>query len=377
MGRPRKKVPEIVEEKLKIAHELVRDEVAKMANSQLDDALVQVMKPNYRNFINQETGDDSSVKLIYDCYKAELITKKDWEEYLIAVLMNYIKAFIMEKKRYQLGIEMNDLIMDGVLAIAEKSDVYDPTQAKPTTYFVKYIDQFTKPSEEITAKTTHYNAKANKLRKIALDNGFSGLDDSRLTPEYLSTISGIPLTTVIKTLESNKTKRVSLEAIQENGDVMTSKFETPEEAMLKKEQHDFLMKHVDKLTPLQQFVIYHCLLAEDGERMSFKNMIKILNRPEVRERFADEYDNRHAIDTKWVQKIYSQAMMDLRYNPKIADYADCRFKSDFEFEQATEEDIWRTEDRMQCEDIGLVAKVSRKRKPAEEKQGFVDEDENP
>ncbi len=362
MGRPRKQKLDItVKYAIETAKELLTNEMNKMANSQLEDgaALFQVKRSNYRDFIKEETKSQDHIVRVFNAYEKGDITREEWMIYLVAILINYTKSLIISKQRHLSGIDMNDLISNGITAVMVQMDDYDPRQSMPTTYFVKYIDQYTKPGSDTSHTTTYYSGRINNLRKIAVKNGFSGLDDPRLTPEYLATISGEALTTVIEAMKEANIKKVSYEAATENVD-LASDFDTPEESLLKKEKQELLLKYVNRLSPLQKFIVYKTTLAEDDERVSFKQMIKILRKPEVMQKYAEELPKKRAIDSNWIESESTKAMNILRQNPYVYEYAKVDIEPCYQLEhheQATEEDIMRSclgQDRMECDDVGLI-----------------------
>lgn len=277
------------------------------------------------------------IKAKYKSYINGEITRSQWLEYLLDLMENFIKYRIEQKHRL-LGAEYDDLMQAGRLAIVRMADKYDPTKAMPSCFFQPYIDEEMKNILDNGPLSTHYVGAATRLDKVAKERGCIDCTDERLSAKQLHVLTGLSLRTVMETIRLKKCKNVSLEATSENMDLESS-FPTPEKAILDKERNDILREHMEKLTPLERFLVTATILAD--ERVSYRKLISIMRREDVQEEFADELRG-VKVEQIWLEQKVQKALRKIKHNPSFKKYVSSDFRRKYDYtviEQASESDI--------------------------------------
>lgn len=291
-----------------------------------------------------EHYDHNETIRLYDAWQAEeksgIIHGPAWDEYvyhLIGLLHFFVEHRINVKKRF-IGAEKEDLIESGRLAIIAMAHKYDPRKTKPTSYFSRYIDQYTKEcvnSYDNKGLTQHYMGNLLKLEKVAKEYGFSGIDDEALSLEMLADISEVPLTTIREVRKLKEQQCVSLDTYEDN--YSESDYLTPEKKFLLQEQSEILYNVFSKLSPLQQWL----LQMIDMHDTPYSDVMNLLKTPDIFAEFEDEIGEIRHINQVFIKKQRGKALRLLRSNytfKKYTSYEETKY--DLEMEpQATYEDI--------------------------------------
>lgn len=288
--------------------------------------------------------DHNETIRLYDAWKEEdkagITHGPAWDTYvchLIGLLHFFVEHRITAKKRF-LGAEKEDLVESGRLAIIAMAHKYDPRKAKPTSYFSRYIDQYTKEcvkDYDNKGLTQHYMGALGKLDRTAKEYGFSGIDDESLSLEMLADISDVPLTTIREVRKMKEQQCVSLDLFENN--YADSDYATPEKKFLQQEQSDILYGVFSKLTPLQQWLLR--MIDIHGTPMS--DVMNLLKTPDIFAEFEEYIGDVKHINQVFIKKQRGKALRMLRSNytfKKYTSYEESKY--DLEMEpQATYEDI--------------------------------------
>ncbi len=308
----------------------------------------------------QEKIAQSKIIEKYDLYKAGKISRQEYCEHILEVLEFYIKSRITAKHR-TLGADYEDLMQQGYLAIMEKVDVYDPRRSRPTSFFTDYIDQFQKDALKNSGMTRYYLSMATKLERIAKKYGFEGILDPRLEPDKLSILADVSLTTVLETIKAKAQSNVSsYEAVTDNVELDTESgfnpgFKNPETCYLENETHRFLQSELDKLSPLQQFLVINITAAANP--MSYRKIVKLLKDPEYHYLLTDKEgkDISGKIDQTTLEQALQQALRRLSHNTNLNKLVSFKKKRAYEIieeeEQASVDDIFSAIENGALEDI--------------------------
>ncbi len=276
-------------------------------------------KEQLEQYDHQKTID------MYEDYKAGRIDFKTYSTYMIDVLENFIKKIISTKHR-TVSAEYSDLMHDGYVGIMEQLDKYDPYQSMPTSYFSFYISSATKNSTK-NNMSGHYVAKAYQLDKAMKDLGYTGLSDENAPDDIavkLSSMTGIPLTTIKATIQYYERSTSSWEVQTDNTLVncQHKDFENPELLYQETARKQFIMEEFEKLSPLEQLVLWNLEIADKDERMSARALISKFKEEAFRAEYDDELKGRQ-VDQAVINKIMATAKHKLRHNKKLS-----RFISD-------------------------------------------------
>lgn len=210
---------------------------------------------------------------------------------------------------------------DSAEAIITMLPDYNPHKTKPTTFFQKYLLQFTKNSLNNTAPS-YYITNAAKLNKLLRDWGTSyTIDDPQLPPEMpvkLAAASNMSLTTIKATIQSTQIKIASLTQTSENFDTESSYNNSPENIYLNHEyKSDIWAAYYNILNPLEQELINLIDVAPSDERMSFRSICKTMEKyPEYYEKFKPYFKGK-ALSQLELQKIHQKALAKLKANNGI------------------------------------------------------------
>ena len=250
----------------------------------------------------------------YDDYREGKTTKDEWTIYLLDLLENYFKSRISKKHR-TMSAEFDDLMQQSRLAVIENIDKYNPHISMPTSYFTNFIEQYTREALNNVGLTTHYIAAAVKLEKAAKQHGFTGMTDPNLSPDTLAVLADVSVNTVINTIQQKQISVVSLSVTNENFE-STSPFASPENVCLEKERVEFITEQVNKLSPLEKFLIQRVDLADKPE--SYRSILKYLKRDGNIEQFRSEIPN--DVNQIFLEQKHNYAIRRIKYSPAAKRY---------------------------------------------------------
>lgn len=157
---------------------------------------------------------------------------------------------------------IEDFMQSAKMAIWEKLDSYDPNLVLPLTYFFPYVKESIYKECRFNSHSIseHYAKKMNIIRKAAKELGYEDIQSCPIE-KLAQYLPDMQLQTIVNTLDHLK----STESIQNEDLNLSSKEETPEESMLKKETHDTLVKALSSLSN------YQCFLVTSHVNIEFKS----------------------------------------------------------------------------------------------------------
>ena len=295
----------------------------------------------------------------YDAYKSGKMSRNDYGTFMCLQLENYILKLIKEKHYYSKA-SVEDLKQGGFIAIARTLDDYDPYESNPSTFFTCYIlEDLRKEVKNSTGNSEYYNTKATRLNKKVRKYGYSGLDDERLTPDLISTLTDVSLATVVETLREISVNTDADFATLENVSSVGASNHRPEhgnplDILIKQEEQSDTIAAFESLSPLQQFLFIRTELADErkktrvkksevekmNEKSSRKELLEILRTPEAREAFKGELPS--YIDQCYIQTQINHARRKLQNNRTMLKHAPESWIKDNRvdgYEQASEAEI--------------------------------------
>lgn len=213
----------------------------------------------------KENGVTNPFFVIMDIYHSDGLRKLG-AELAIDHMDKYIHKFIYETyPTYQSMYD--DLYHQGVLAILENLEAYDPAITKPTYYFsVRMKDLMNKLLNNINGTTKHYTEK-NKIVQAAISE--FELAGKHYSINDLMVKTGLPYETVFNCLKLYQNN--DAEYIDES---ITSEAMTPEESFLYNEKIGALVDSLNELTDIQKKIVWECVV----NRKSYKELSKELDR---------------------------------------------------------------------------------------------------
>ena len=200
-----------------------------------------------------------------DIYHSENL-KKLGSELAIDHMDKYIHKFINETYPTYRSMH-DDLYHQGVLAILENLDAYDPAQTKPTYYFSVRMKYLMNGLLNNINGTTKYYSEKNKVVQAAISE--FELAGQNYTINDLVIKTGLAYETVFNCLKIYQSKDVELmyEPIE-------SEEMTPEESILYDEKISALIDSLNSLTDIQKKVVWDCVV----NNKSYKELSKELNK---------------------------------------------------------------------------------------------------
>ncbi len=317
-------------------------------------------------------------------YHAGEISKQEYAEFMVNMLDNYIKMLIKITHKLEAGtvFSYDDFLQEGRLAVIKKLDGYDPRKAMPTTYFRDHINGdmnklIKSPSE--SGKTMHYTQCINRIKRVLEEHGMDIDDPDLPLPDLQAwmnetkTKNPYSLATIREAIRVHKNRVVSLDDMLDPANEhrserpimdIPSPFLNPEEACLKAEKAEVILKQLSYLTPLEKFVLSRVdfgeqrsdvisdeytkeYVAAHGKKvdipdaaLSLSDLCKLLNDDKLPygEMFAPELKG-VKITQAFLRATASQAIRRLRYNKSFTSYHGVK-NVDF-VEQAMDSDIDR------------------------------------
>ncbi len=233
------------------------------------------------------------------------------------------------------GAELEELLEAAKVAIIANYDKYNPELAKPTSFFLPYIDEFTKAECRFTNPSSpYYINMRTKLNQVAVENGYESMMDPRLPEDTLAVLSGVALHSVIKCKEYATYTIVHSDA----GELAEgASYDTPEKAVMLKSETKELLESIEPLSPLQKWLITKKYLED--EPMSYRAMIaEIKSNPKLMELFSQE----SSITQVYLEQSLNDAINILRKSNNIKKMGYKEDKPIVEIEvpsQATDEQI--------------------------------------
>ncbi len=243
------------------------------------------------------------LRQLYDSWKKGEVSDSEYCLYLIDNLEFYIKDIIKDKNRTA-GAEFEELLQQGKLAIIAEYKKYNPYLTKPTTFFKQYIIQYTGDITDKKAFSKYYSNVRIKLNKIAIENGYTGIQDPDLDEIKLSIFSGISITTILEVIELDKITFCNIDNCSE---LSTAKkgLGNPEKEYIEKETTEFLKDRLVNLTPLMMYIIDNMYISEE---LSIRKIVmRLKNSKELQEKYKDEIGNEN-IDNIFIQSVHGKAL---------------------------------------------------------------------
>ena len=235
------------------------------------------------------------------------------KEAAILWILDLLEGFCVERINTTgriYGAELEELLEAAKVAVIANYDKYNPDIAKPTSFFLPYIDEYTKAECRFTNPSSpYYINMRTKLNQVAQENGYESMMDPRLPEDTLAVLSGVALHSVIKCKEFATYTIVHSDA----GELAEgASYDTPEKAVMSKSETEELLESMDLLTTLEKWVITKRHLED--EPMSYRSMVTLIKSdPELEKRFSEET----TISQVYLEQAYNKAIAKLRNSRAI------------------------------------------------------------
>lgn len=270
---------------------------------------------------------------LYNDFHAGKVTRNDVFGQLWPVLKPQIKSLLVRSSRL-LNASYEDLMQEAVIPVLEHIPDYDPNRSVPGTFFLTYVQEKLRDLCR-KDKSIYYMTKIRSLTKVALENGFDGIDDPRLSDVVLASLSGDSVQVVRKARYMGYIYApADFDAAEAVADTYNS---SPEEMYLKQEREDCALAAFHTLSELEQKVF----TLHVAESLSFK---EISRRLKANNRYLNLGFTK-APTSADLQRIYAVARRKLYSCPYIA--GDTK-EDDTLIEQASYEEL---SDFLRIEDI--------------------------
>lgn len=239
-----------------------------------------------------------------DKYKNGEVSQNEYTSFFIRYLINLVRSTIKDVTGLNSSADTYEqLISECNTIIIEQVEEYDPQKGAPSTFFIPYIRKGILKYISKDENTDYYNTTITSLNKIAREKGFDGINDSRLSIQYLSIISGERLSTIIKVKELAGYSKISMES--EGLDKKYKSITTPEMTYIAKESKSELLAAIEECTPLEQF-----LLETKAKGITMRSVLFYLKQPENITKFRDEITEK--VSQATLQNMLTKAEMNVR-----------------------------------------------------------------
>ena len=210
------------------------------------------------------------------------------------------------------GAEFDELLEAAKEAVIKNYDKYDPDRAKPTSFFLPYIDEYTKAECRFTNPSSpYYINMRTKLNQVAQENGFESMMDPKLPEDTLAVLSGVALHSIIKCKEYATYTIVHSEA----GELTDgASFETPEKIVMTNSNKMDLLESVSDLSQAQKWLI--AKIHFEDEPMSYRQIIAMIN---ANEKLKEMVEKECKVTQVYLQQLYHDAIRRLKGSRKIRD----------------------------------------------------------
>lgn len=309
------------------------------------------------------------IQAFYREYQAGERTLDEWVLLIFEDVKFYIRKKIRENKRdyaakKDKAVELEDIEMSAFLGIMENIHKYDPFLQMPVVYFSGVIQEYTKLNIDPEV-SKHYADSFQKMQKILKASGFSGVDDERLTYDKIAVICDMSLKTVISAVKHRSIQKVSYDTV----DVyMEAPYDTPEEALLRRETSEEIQRVVEKFNPFEKWLLdimimnprdpltdYPELRAEEerqsidlkskyrytdyDKKPSFRRIVIVLNRyDEFKNVFAKYLPKKKALTAHFLEETMHSVMRRIKADTTIRKIVPKKYDV-FIYEQSDDNDI--------------------------------------
>ncbi len=219
---------------------------------------------------------------------------------MVNKLQNYVRYIIKRNFATYATKYYEDLYQEGIMAVIQGMDKYDPNIARPTTYFHRLIlHEMTKYINSMVSKTTaHYAEKITRISKVIDQYEQRGI---KWTEQDLSIETGFPLETVAQCMKiKNRTNEVHFENIGIIENDISERNTSPEEIYLENEKLEIIRKALNSLDNEEKEVV-SCYIGLSGYMKSS---------------FA-ETSEKLGIPIDRVKKVYYRSIRKMRTNPYL------------------------------------------------------------
>ena len=284
---------------------------------------------------NYKDMTDERLVTLYEMYHAGKMDINEYRMVFIDLLEGYIRKLVAEKP--ESSVEWReDYMQNAYMAIIELIDQYDPRLGRPTTFFTNRLVPRRHTREGMTEHLRNMYVKANKAVR---ECGYTDLDDPRLTPQAISVISEIPLTTIKGVMEARKRKFSSID--EDNAAEIPAAFGNPENMYVEKENLSALYSGLKNCTPLEKYMV--SVLEKYGTNIPYNTVVADLRKPEQRARFRNEITP--GVEINAVKRMIKRAITKLASTEEFQNaYGTrmrvCKPESEVSFEQATDDDLF-------------------------------------
>lgn len=191
-------------------------------------------------------------------------------EFAVEEMEGYIKS-LMKTKFSSYSKYYEDLYQEGLKGLFEALPTYDPTKAKPTTYFHRFVvhNMFEYITTFVSQSTAHYQKFAKMIRDVEKRYEMQGrpCSDADICIE-----TGVNMETIIKTRKTDGKVINHIESSEADFYSETQEEKSAEELFLEKERSRELKRVVGSLNVTEQSVI-RCLFFEElSQRETSENL---------------------------------------------------------------------------------------------------------
>ncbi len=201
--------------------------------------------------------DIERIKDLYDHKNDSPAAMQKYQEILWLQLQKWVAmraSSWASKVKNNCHAQFEDLMANAAAAICEHAADYDPYKTKPTTYFTPFIDDAMKEctNTRTVQVSNHYVQGAAETEKVLRENGYDGLQDSRVTVKLICQIMDYPTKMANIIWENSRRTFCSLDDPSWIEDSMSS---GPEDIYCKNESSKELLEACQALTPLERYMI--------------------------------------------------------------------------------------------------------------------------
>lgn len=206
-------------------------------------------------------------KIMADFHSGDLEKRQQAIADMIGMLSSYVLKIIHDSYESYMRKHLSDMLEQAYVGIIRGMENYNPSMGRPTTWFKPFIHHEIQQylNEQVNNSTPYYNAASKKvfayIDKLVADGKTPSVKD-------IVIVTGIPAKTVEKCLRIKQRRQVPIDGTKD-GMSLQSKFEQPEDTVIRKEREELVRDLLSKdlLSPKERFCLVHNF-GLDGRRMN-------------------------------------------------------------------------------------------------------------
>lgn len=300
------------------------------------ESIQQISEKEISPFMFLRTKENEDAILKFEQFNRGEISKKEYGEWIWKTIERFVRKRALECYNGNLQ-DLEDAIQDAATETMKILERYNPYKSAPVTYFGEFVAPVI--TKRFKPEARFYRVYKD-CERVAIECGYSGVNDPKITIQFLHIQTGYPIPTIKNAFRVCNTSLVSLDKPNAEGDTLAnlipaSHSESPEAIAIRNELREMILEHLGKLTTFERWLF----LKYNVDEISFNVIIKAINgmsRDEFYERFGEE---KLKPSQQNLQRIINDAKRKMQRTGLRNVYEERKDESLEEIYQAEDEDI--------------------------------------